>query len=385
MLDVLPQALDLGLGWFTLDDRWFDAYGDWNPRAELFPHGTEDMRSLNQAIHQVGGFSQLWWYPLCAEDGHGAWESHIYTVSALLRRHPDWVVIDEHGRVARNNRHLAMLCPALPEVQEYTLSLARRFLEEWGFDGFKLDNIYTMPACHNPLHHHARPEDSIKAFGALYRQIFELSRQIRPHAVVQICPCGTPLTFSLLPATNQTVTADPISSAQVRQRIKFYKALQGPCAPVFADHVELSDGGMDFASAIGTGGVPGTKFTASPSSARRPTRKQDWELSAEKFETWRFWLDLYARYRLAEGEYLNLYDLAFDYPEAHCIRIDGKRYFAFFAPHFEGEIELRGLEEHPYHVLDYEKGRDLGWVQGPQASLVVRFDHHLLLEAVPSK
>ncbi len=384
LLDVLPQALDLGLGWFTLDDRWFDTYGDWNPRAELFPHGAEDMRSLNQAIHQAGGFSQLWWYPLCAEDGHGAWESHDYTLSALLRRHPDWVVIDEHGQVARNNRHLAMLCPALPEVQEYTLTLVRRFLEEWGFDGFKLDNIYTMPACHNPLHHHASPQDSINAFGDLYRQIFELSRRIRPHSVVQICPCGTPITFSLLPATNQTVTADPVSSAQVRQRIKFYKALHGPRAAVFADHVELSDGGMDFASAIGTGGVPSTKFTASHSSAHHAKHKQNWELSPEKFETWRFWFDLYARYRLAEGEYLNLYDLAFDYPEGHCIRKDGKRYFAFFAPHFEGEVELRGLEDRAYHVLDYEKERDLGRVRGPRSRLAVRFEHHCLLEAVPS-
>lgn len=99
----------------------------------------------------------------------------------------------------------------------------------------------------------------MRAFGRLYRQILAESQRLRPQAVIQICSCGTPLTFDLIPATTQTVTADPTSSYQVRQRIKFYKALMGPQAAVFADHVELTDGGMDFASQIGVGGVPGTK------------------------------------------------------------------------------------------------------------------------------
>ena len=36
------------------------------------------------------------------------------------------------------------------------------------------------------------------------------------------------------------------------------------------------------------------------------------------------WLPIYRAHRLAEGEYLNLYDLAFDPPEAHAIRANGK-------------------------------------------------------------
>lgn len=384
VLDVLPVARAMGIRWFTLDDRWFDAYGDWNPRPDTFPNGPEDMRRITEAVRAAGGLSQIWWYPLCAEDGHGAWESHTYGLSRILQEHPDWVVLDEQGRVARNNRHLAMLCPALPEVQEYTLGLVRRFLEDWGFDGHKLDNIYTMPACYNPAHRHARPEESIEAFGELYRRIFDLTRQLRPEGVTQICPCGTPITFSLIPATDQTVTADPTSSAQVRQRIKFYKALTGPQAAVFADHVELSDNGLDFASAVGTGGVPGTKFTWQVPPERRATLKENWELTPQKLEHWRFWLDLYQRYRLAEGEYLNLYDIAFDVPEGHIICKEGRLYYAFYAPHFEGPIELRGLEARPYHLRNYETGESVAEVCGPLASLTVRFEHHLLLEAIPA-
>lgn len=384
ILDVLPVARTLGIRWFTLDDRWFDAYGDWNPRPDTFPNGPEDMRRLNEAIHAAGGLSQIWWFPLCAEDGYGEWESHRYRVSRLLQAHPEWVVLDEKGRVARNNRHLAMLCPALPEVQEYTLNLVRQFIEDWGFDGLKLDNIYTMPACYNPAHRHARPEESVEAFGELYRRIFDLLRQLRPEGVNQICPCGTPITFSLIAATDQTVTADPTSSAQVRQRIKFYKALTGPRAAVFADHVELSDGGVDFASAIGTGGVPGTKFTWKVSSERKAVLKEDWELTSQKLEHWRFWLDLYQRYRLAEGEYLDLYDIAFDVPEAHVIRRGDRLYYAFFAPTFQGVIELRGLEAaSTYRLLDYETGTSLGTVSGRSPYVSVQFTHHLLLEATP--
>ncbi len=383
VLDVLEIARSMKIRWFTLDDRWFDAYGDWNPRAELFPQGIQDLQRMNQSIHQAGGLSQLWWYPLCVEDGHGQWESHVHGKAKIFQENPDWVILDKEGKVARNNRHLAMLCPALPEVQEYTLNLARKFIEEWGFDGFKMDNIYTVPSCHNPAHRHTDPTDSLKAFAELYRRIFEQTRQIQSESVIQICPCGTPITFSLLSTTDQTVTADPTSSAQVRQRIKFYKALTGRNAAIFADHVELSDGGSDFASAIGTGGVPGSKFTWNVSPERQAQLRENWQLSPEKLKIWRFWFELFDRYRLAEGEYLPLYDLAFDFPETHVIQKEEKLYYAFFAPSFEGKIELRGLESRSYHLINYENQKSFGKIKGPLARILVKFEHHLLLEASP--
>lgn len=59
-------------------------------------------------------------------------------------------------------------------------------------------------------------------------------------------------------------------------------------------------------------------------------------------------------------------------------------YYAFYAPDWKGKVELRGLGNHIYHVTDYENGRDLGVVRGPQASLEVSFRKHLLLEARPA-
>ena len=54
-------------------------------------------------------------------------------------------------------RNLATLCPAVPEVREYYKQLTERFIKDWDFDGHKLDNIYTVPVCYNPAHHHKSP------------------------------------------------------------------------------------------------------------------------------------------------------------------------------------------------------------------------------------
>ncbi len=390
VLGVVPLLQEMDIPWATLDDRWFDHYGDWNPRADTFPQGERDMRALTAALHRAGLRAQLWWYPLCVEDGHGAWDDGPHGVADLYRAHPDWVVRNPDGSVARNNRHLAMLCPALPEVQEYTLNLVRRFLVDWDFDGFKLDNIYTMAPCHNPAHHHSHPEESVAAFGALYRRIREEARRLKPHAVVQICPCGTPLTFSLIPAATQTVTADPVSSHQIRQRIKFYKALMGPRAPVFADHVELADVlpelGADFASLIGPGGVPGTKFIWPADPAVLARLREVWLLDERKRALWQRWFRLYAQHRPAQATYHNLYDLAFDFPEGHALRRGSRWYYAFFAPGaYQGALALRGLEPgRVYQVTDYVANRSLGTVTGPVGRLEVEFLRYLLLYAEPA-
>jgi len=388
MTGVLPKLRELGIRWLTLDDRWFDAYGDWNPRGDTFPNGADDMRRMNAVIHAAGCFTTLWWYPLCVEDGQGRWDSHVYASAQLFREHPDWLVLNADGSVARNNRHLAMLCPAFPPVQEHIAALTRGFIADWGFDGHKLDNIYTLPACYNPRHHHQRPLESTEAMAEAYRIIFDLTRELKPNSVTQICPCGTPITSHLLPFTDQTVTADPTSSAQIRQRIKFYKALAGPRAAVFADHVELSDGGVDFASEIGPGGVPGTKFVWPDDPSITARLREDWSLTPQKEAQFKKWFRLYHDHHPADGEYLNLYDLAFDRPEAHAIARGDVLYYAFFAEaadsSYTGPIRLRGLRPRAYRVTDYVNERDLGLVRGPgEAKLNVSFVGALLLAARP--
>jgi alpha-galactosidase len=386
VLGILPKLREMGIHWVTLDDRWFDTYGDWNPRPDTFPGGAVQMHELVDTIHAAGFYAQLWWYPLAVEDGVGAYESHRYGVAQVLQEHPDWLCHNADGSVARNNRGLAILDPAIPGVQQYMVDLTRRFVLDWGFDGHKLDNIYAVPPCYDSPYH-ARPEDSAAAMADIYRLIHETTRHLKPESVTQLCPCGTSPSFIVLPYYDQAVTADPTSSAQVRQRVKFYKALLGPRAAVSADHVELSDGGRDFASAIGTGAIPATKFVWPEDEAVRG-RVKEWQgLDAEREAWWKQWLLLYDRYRLSEGEYLNLYDVAYDVPEGHAIRKGEQLYYAFYTAQagggYRGSVELRGLEPRAYRLVGYVDGQELGTAQGPTATLQVDFRGSLLIEATP--
>ncbi len=392
MLGTVPKLKELGIKWATLDDRWFDTYGDWNPRKETFPG--DSIKQMVDDFHKQGILAQLWWLPLGAEDGQGRWESHKYIVSKVAQEHPDWFILDKNGKHARMTRDLATLCPAVPEVQSYYKQLTEKFIRDWGFDGSKLDNIYSVPACYNPAHHHKSPQDSVNAMGEVYKTIFQTTRAIKPESVTQACPCGTPPSLAWLPFIDQAVTADPVGAVQVRRRIKMYKALLGPEAAVYGDHVELSamtpvgkgnwsEHGSDFASTLGTGGVPGTKFVwPDPGPKFKPVA-----LTNEKDAQWKKWIGLYNEKMLSKGEFRDLYVYGYDVPEAYAIAKDGKMYYAFFAEKengaFDGEVELRGLKPGSYHVVDYVDGKDLGTVQaeaGKAPRLKAEFKEHLLLE-----
>lgn len=391
MEGTIPKLKEMGVKWATLDDRWFDTYGDWNARADTFPG--DSIKTMTDDFHKQGMLVQLWWLPLGAEDGEGKWESHKYVVSKVVQEHPEWLILDKDGKHGRMTRNLAALCPAVPEVQAYYKQLTEKFIRDWGYDGSKLDNIYSVPMCYNPAHHHKSPQDSVNAVADVYRTIFQTTRAIKPNSVTQSCPCGTPPSLAWLPYMDQAVTADPVGATQVRRRIKMYKALLGPESAVYGDHVELStmdrignnwrEHGEDFASTVGTGGVVGTKFVW----PELGPHYQAVNLTQHKDELWKKWIGLYNSKMLSKGTFLNLYTYGYDIPEGYAIEKDGKMYYAFFAPQqngeWKGEVELRGLAPGTYHVSDYVDGSELGTIEiaaGKAPKLPVKFNAHLLLE-----
>jgi alpha-galactosidase len=154
----------------------------------------------------------------------------------------------------------------------------------------------------------------------------------------------------------------------------------GPQVPYFGDHVELSEGGVDFASTVGVGGVIGTQFTL-PGNGPSPAR---YRLTPAKEALWRKWVSIHTSRQLSSGEYLGeLYDIGHDRPEAHAIRKADRLHYAFYAPRFAGTVQLRGLTGATYCVADYVNGTPLATVKGPTAQLAVRFTRSLLLEAIP--
>ena len=389
MLGTIPKLKEMGIKWVTLDDRWFDVYGDWNPRPDTFPG--DSIKKMTDDFHKEGMLAQLWWLPLGVEDGEGKYESHKYAVSKVVQEHPEWLILDKDGKHAHMTRGLAVLCPAVPEVRAYHKQLTEKFIRDWGFDGNKLDNIYSVPACYNPAHHHKSPQDSVNAMGDIYKEIFQTTRAIKPQSVTQSCPCGTPPSLAWLPFMDQAVTADPVGAVQVRRRIKMYKALLGPESAVYGDHVELSamtkvgkddwrEHGDDFASTIGAGGVVGTKFVWPDPGPKF----KDVNLTAAKEERWKKWIGLYNQKMLSKGEFKDLYVTGYDTPEGYAIAKDGKMYYAFFTSSgWKGEVELRGLKPGKYRVRDYSEARDLGAVNAAAngvAKLPADFNDHLLLE-----
>ncbi len=395
MLGTIPKLKELGIQWATLDYCWFDNFGDWMPRSDNFPG--DSIKKMVDEYHKQGIRITLWWQPLAVEDGQGKPSlGKPMSAARLVSQHPDWLILDKNGKPARlisPVSTVAAMCPALPEVQAYHKQLTERFIRDWGFDGNKMDSIFSVPPCYAPAHHHKSPEDSIYAMAEVYRIIFDTTRVLKPESVTQICPCGTTPNMAYLPFMDQAVTADPVGSIQLRRRVKMYKALLGPEAAVYGDHVELSDmrqigkewieSGKDFASTVGTGGVVGTKFTW-PADAKHPKLRRV-ELTPEKDVLWKKWIGIYSDKLLSRGTFRNLYTYGYDSPEGYAIEKDGNMYYAFFAPDperlWQGELELRGLPAGRNRILDYENKKELGWLDSAQPKLKTEFRHHLLLEA----
>jgi alpha-galactosidase len=370
--DTLPTVKRMGFTWVTLDDGWQNNYGDWQLNPKKFPHGDADIKAMVDRIHQEGFKAQLWWSPLSAVPD-----------SKLLRDEPDLALKNRDGsrrKISWWNSYY--LCPANSRVVEYHKELVRKILVDWGFDGLKLDGQHMngVPACYNPAHHHKRPEDSVEALPDFFREIYDTAQKVKPGSLVEFCPCGTAYSFFTMPHFNMSVASDPTSSFQVRSKGKTIKGLMGDDVPYFGDHVELSDNHDDFASTLGIGGVVGTQFVL-PSLAEKHGQ---FDLTPDREKSFKKWLELYREKGLSRGQYLGtLYDIGFDLPEAHVIRKDKKMYYAFFAGNWKGAVELRGLEDRSYHVVDYVEGKDFGMVRGPVAHLSANFSKHLLLEATP--
>ncbi|MFO7888889.1 MAG: alpha-galactosidase [bacterium] len=371
--NALPKAADIGYEWAVLDDGWQTAEGDWYLVQDKFPRGDADMKALVDKIHSYGMKAKLWWAPLAVDPG-----------TDLIKNHPEYLLLNEDSSKRKISWWNAYyLCPGYSEVQQYTEKLVKKIMDEWGYDGLKIDgqHLNLAPRCYNPAHNHKRAEESVEATPDFFEMIYKTALSINPEAVVEICPCGTAYNFHTMPYMNQPVASDPTSSWQIRLKGKTFKALMGPQTAYYGDHVELSDGGNDFASTVGIGGVVGTKFTW-PAGSEENSRC---DLTAEREKKWRKWLNLYEDKMLPQGMYLgHLYDIGFDKPEAHAIKKDGIMYYAFYADSYDGEIQLRGLKPGiVYSVNDYVNQKNFGKVKNSSSVIDVSFEQYLLLEAVP--
>ncbi len=373
---TLPKASELGLGWVGIDDGWQSSVGDWGLDRKKFPRGDADMIALVDAIKGAGMKPKLWIAPLAA-----------HPRSELLRDHADMLLLDRDGKTQEVSWWDSLyLCPAYAPTVQWSRALVRKVMGEWGYAGLKLDgqHLNGVAPCYNPAHKHGRPEESLEALQELWKAIYAQTVAINPEAVIEICPCGTSYAYHNMPYMNQAVASDPLSSWQVRHKGKTIKALMGASAAYAGDHVELSDNANDFASTIGVGAVVSTKFTLPGDRKHNKERNNKLTLNAQKEGQWRRWISLYNEKRLPQGRYLGeLYDIGFDKPEAHVITKGGRLYYAFYADHWDGPVELRGFDRGRYAITDYWTGKALGTASATDNWMSLSFRRFLLLEATP--
>lgn len=370
---TFAKAKDVGLGWAVLDDGWQTSEGDWYLDAKKFPRKDADMIAFVQSIKKAGLRPRLWLAPLAVDPG-----------TDLLHDHTDMLLLNQDVAVQNVTWWNAFyLCPAYQPTREYYRQLIRKIIGEWGFEGLKLDGQHMngVAPCYNPTHDHAKPEDSVEHLQDFWKLIYDTAREINPNAVVEFCPCGTSYAFHNLPYTNHVPASDPLSSWQVRLKGKSLKGLMGRDAAYAGDHVELSDGGDDFASTVGIGGIVSTKFTW-PGPGHE--KGENFQLTPEREVMWRKWVGLYKAHMLSTGQYRGeLYDIGFDKPEAHAVEKDGKFYYAFYADKWDGEVELRGLTKKRYRLRDYFNDKALGDIAPARNRIPAKFERFLLIEATP--
>lgn len=367
---VLPGLKAMGITMANLDDGWFDFYGDWqgNPAPGKFPGGAADMRAFVKRMHAEGFKTSPWWYPL-----------GVSTNSLLAKEHPELLVQDEQGNYPIDDRKVRLLCPAFEPARHHIASVLKRFIQDWGFDGVYVDGIglTAVPPCFNPAHRHRSPLDSFQALPRVFKLIHDDLYLMKADPYLEVCICAMPHSPYNMPYYPLANASDPVNAAQVRQRVKLEKAIRGPtfcvgdCYQVPLDQWKGFSVPESFETAMGTGAQLTTFYA---------------QLSEPQRAKWTRWFRLANELRLSSGEYLNLYDIAFDEPEIHVVRKGKDLFYGIFADVWPPDrpIELRGLEAHArYELFDYARDRSLGVISGADPHVKAAFKESLLLRVRP--
>lgn len=374
IIGTLPKVKALGFNWVVIDDGYQQAEGDWHVNKSKFPGGDRQMKALVDKIHSYGLKAKIWYTPLAVAPG-----------SKLLKNNPDVLLFNEDWSPRFitwwNSYYMG---PTYSKTITLTKEALHLFFNQWGFDGVKLDGQFqnAVPPDYNPAHHLKSPEEACEKLPDFFKMIYQTIRKTKPNAVVEHCPCGTCMSYFNMQTMNQAVASDPTSSWQIRLKGKVYKALLNKTA-YYGDHVELSDGGDDFASTIGIGGVPGSKFTW-PQDNPNPTEGH-FLLTRAKEKIWKKWIHIYHQKMLSKAKYLGtLYDIGWDKPETHVLQKGDTLFYSFYAKKWNGPIELRGLDTtKTYKIYDYVNQKNRGLIKGKKPLLEASFQNDLLIEVTP--
>lgn len=176
-LDGLPgvDGKDKLFDIFQIDDGWQQDIGDWEPNAK-FLGGMDGMAARIKDRGRVAG---LWLAPLVVSPS-----------SNLFRRHQEWLLRDQHGKLVSAGfnwgRRVFALDTTHPDVQAWLANLMQK-VRRWGYDYIKLDFLYggALPG--------RRHVDKTRE--AAYREGLQVIRKALGEAY--FLACGAPLIPSI--------------------------------------------------------------------------------------------------------------------------------------------------------------------------------------------
>jgi alpha-galactosidase len=163
---------------YILDDYFDpnrrDRIGEWTKESQQFLSG---FKALTGYIHSHGMQAIRWLAP-----------AYVSSESELARDHPDWFVTDDTGKPINAKTHWGtsnyVLDITNPDVEDYVRQVIRTNIDEYGFDGFKLDFMFAAT-----LRGH-RHEKNVTGIQAYRRLLTILNEETRGKIVLG---CGMPM------------------------------------------------------------------------------------------------------------------------------------------------------------------------------------------------
>jgi alpha-galactosidase len=124
----------LPLDVILIDDGYETDIGDWlDVDSAKYPQG---MQTIAQQIAAAGYRPGIWIAPFAAS-----------ALSKLYADHPDWILRDDKGQPILAWQHygkdIYALDLSLPAVQAWLHSIFRTLSEDWGFEFFKIDFVFS--------------------------------------------------------------------------------------------------------------------------------------------------------------------------------------------------------------------------------------------------
>ena len=360
----MDELADNGFKAIMLDDGWQNCLGLWNPAPDKFAGEKQMIDFVKEAHTQKWGrnkdrsFKVYLWFDLLGTD------TITNPIKPLLIKNKD-------GSVYKSKQAKYAFCPAYEGTRQYIDSLTQKIIKRWDIDGLYTDWEDQNPQpCFDPEHHHDPESESMEDNYLAFREMSDRISAIKPETGwTSQCACAAVHDVYQYPYYYFEDASDATSNEQVRWRVRWIKAIRGSRAPV-------GDGYVDKMDYNRLAGEPAQSVAIG--SVITSVRWKVDELGGEEHA--RRWMNLYQSENISKGEYLGLYDIAYDKPETYVIRKDnGILYYSFFSKEpFENTVTLRGLETgKTYHGIQYEDDIDLGEInpENPVIRITMKKGH----------